>query len=63
MVNDLPEPAQRFFNFAIAPGTPLYTVAEIDMEGQFSLGSQEKPNYHLCKHTRFLQYRMVLSGA
>lgn len=45
MVADLPEPARRFFNFAIAPGTPLYTVAEIDMGGQFSLGSQEKPGY------------------
>lgn len=45
MVVGLPDPAQRFFNFTIAPGTPLYTVAEIDMEGFFSLGTQEKPNY------------------
>ena len=45
MVADLPEPARRFFNFAIAPGTALYTVAEIEMGGQFSLGSQEEPNY------------------
>ncbi len=27
MVADLPEPARRFFTFAIAEGTPLYTVA------------------------------------
>jgi len=45
MVADLPEPAQRYFNFTIASGTPLYTVAEIDMGGQFSLGSKEEPNY------------------
>lgn len=45
MVADLPEPARRFLNFAIAPGTPLWTVAEIDMGGQFSLGSRENPNY------------------
>jgi hypothetical protein len=45
MVTDLPEPAQRFFNFAISPGTPLLAVAEIDMGGQFSLGSRENPNY------------------
>lgn len=45
MVADLPEPARRFFNFTIASGTPLYAVAEIDMGGQFSLGSQEEPNY------------------
>ncbi len=45
MVIDLPEPARRFFNFTIKPGTPLLTVAEIDMGGQFSLGSQKSPNY------------------
>ncbi len=45
MVVDLPEAARRFFNFAIASGTPLFTVAEIDMAGQFSLGSRDKPNY------------------
>ena len=45
MVADLPEPARRFFAFAIKPGTPLLTVAEIDMTGRFSLGSKDKPAY------------------
>lgn len=45
MVADLPEPARRFFNFAITPGTPLLTVAEIDMSGRFSLGTRQAPNY------------------
>lgn len=54
MVADLPEPARRFFNFAIASGTPLYTVAEIDMGGQFSLGSQEEPNYQLMQAHQIL---------
>lgn len=45
MVADLPEPAQRFFNFAIVPGTPLLTVAEIDMGGEFSMGTRDNPNY------------------
>jgi hypothetical protein len=45
MVADLPEPARRFFNFAIRPGTPLLTVAEIDMGGEFSLGTRDNPNY------------------
>lgn len=45
MVAELPDPARRFFNFAIKPGTPLLTVAEIDMGGEFSLGSRTKPNY------------------
>lgn len=54
MVADLPEPARRFFNFAIAAGTPLYTVAEIDMGGQFSLGSQEEPDYQLMQAHQIL---------
>lgn len=45
MVADLPEPAQRFFNFAIVSGTPLLTVAEIDMGGEFSLGTRDNPSY------------------
>lgn len=45
MVSELPAPAQRFFRFAIAPGTPLYTVAEISMQGEFSLGNKTEPNY------------------
>ncbi len=45
IVANLPEPAQRFFNFTISSGTPLYTVAEIEMGGRFSLGSQEEPEY------------------
>lgn len=45
MVSDFPEPVQRFFNFVIAHDTPLLSVAKIDMDGLFSLGSREKPNY------------------
>ena len=45
MVAALPEPARRFFKFAIAPGTRLHTVAEITMEGEFSLGNKSKPDY------------------
>jgi hypothetical protein len=45
MVADLPEPAQRYFAFTIAEGKPLYTVAQIEMQGQFSLGTQDAPNY------------------
>jgi hypothetical protein len=32
-VADLPEPARRYFAFAIAPDTPLWTVTEISMTG------------------------------
>lgn len=45
MVANLPEPARRYFRFAIQPGTPLLPVAEIDMTGQFSLGTKDDPRY------------------
>lgn len=45
MVADLPEAARRYFAFSIAEGTPLYTVARIEMEGRFSLGTKDDPNY------------------
>ena len=45
LIAGLPQPVQRFFRYAIAPGTPLYPVAEITMNGDFSLGSKEKPDY------------------
>ncbi len=45
MLDGLPDPAQRFFRFAIEPGAALHTVAEISMQGEFSLGSKAAPNY------------------
>lgn len=45
MIAGLPAPAQRFFRFAIKPGTPLHTVAEISMKGEFGLGNQAEPRY------------------
>lgn len=45
MIAGLPDPAQRFFRFAIKPGTPIYTVAEVSMQGEFSLGNKMEPNY------------------
>lgn len=55
MVSDLPEIAQRYFNHAIAVGTPLATTVELQMVGEFRLG--EKDNYK-----RFdMQARQILS--
>lgn len=45
LLNDLPEPAQRYFRFTIQPGTPLHTVAKIRMRGQFGLGNKSAPGY------------------
>jgi hypothetical protein len=45
LVAGLPEPARRFFRFAIVPGARLTTVAEIRMEGELSLRSKQDPRY------------------
>lgn len=68
MVADLPEPAQRYFNYAITPGTPLLPVVEIDMGGQFSLGSRDEPKYKTMRAQQILAaphgfvWRMRLLG-
>lgn len=54
MVADLPEPARRFFTFAIAEGTPLNTVARIEMQGRFSLGNKASPEYMQMRATQVL---------
>lgn len=54
MVAGLPEPARRFFTFAIAEGTPLRTVARIEMEGRFGMGDKAAPNYQPMRATQVL---------
>ena len=54
MTADLPEPARRFFRFAIKVGTPLLPVAEIQMAGQFSLGNKDDPNYMRMRASQVL---------
>lgn len=44
-VDALPEPARRFFRFAIAPGAPLARVAQIEMGGEIGLGTRDAPGY------------------
>jgi len=53
MVADLPEAVQRYFNFMIAPGAPLKTIARIEMRGQFGLGNAEQHNYYPFTATQF----------
>jgi hypothetical protein len=45
MVADLPEPVRRYFLYAIAPGTPLRSCAEIEMAGELGLGTKAAPGY------------------
>jgi hypothetical protein len=55
MTAGLPEPAQRYFNFTIARGTPLYTALEIDMTGEIGLGTKDAPGY------RGMEARQILA--
>lgn len=54
MVAGLPEPARRYFSYAILPGAPLLPVAEIEMTGQFSLGTKDDPRYQPMEASQIL---------
>ncbi|MCA9876579.1 MAG: hypothetical protein KC442_02315, partial [Thermomicrobiales bacterium] len=54
LVAGLPDPARRYFEFAIAPGTPLLTVAELTMKGLFSLGDRAAPRYQAMEARQIL---------
>lgn len=54
MVANLPEPARRYFGFTILPGTALHPVVEVNMRGQFSLGTQDAPGYRPMKARQIL---------
>lgn len=45
MVANLPEPARRYFNYTISPGTFLQSIVEIEMTGELGLGTKGKPDY------------------
>jgi hypothetical protein len=45
MVAGVPEPARRFFLFAIAPGATLHAAVELETAGELSLGNKQAPNY------------------
>ncbi|MEL7153459.1 MAG: DUF6544 family protein [Pseudomonadota bacterium] len=45
MVEDLPTAARRYFRYAIDEGTPLWTVAKIEMSGQIGMGQRGDPRY------------------
>lgn len=56
LVAGLPEPARRYFGYVIRPGTRLWTVGEIEMGGEFSLGTRARPGY------RPMQARQILAA-
>lgn len=57
MVADLPDPARRYFLYAIAPGARLSDRVELKMSGQISLGTRAKPDYMP------MRARQILAGA
>nr|WP_136249757.1 DUF6544 family protein [Ningiella ruwaisensis] len=54
LIEDLPEPAQRFFKYAIAEGTPLHNYTEVSMTGQLALGTKKPLKYSDMKATQIL---------
>jgi hypothetical protein len=54
MIEGLPEPAQRYFTYAIAPGTPVRTVVELTMQGEIGLGDREASNYQSMRAREIL---------
>jgi hypothetical protein len=54
LVQGLPEPAQRYFNFSISPGSPLVPAVEIEMHGELGLGSIDEPKYKPMKARQIL---------
>ncbi|MGP1353873.1 MAG: DUF6544 family protein [Parasphingopyxis sp.] len=55
MTDSLPEAAQRYFAFTIAPGATLAPVVALEMHGQIGLGDKAKPNY------RHFQARQIIA--
>jgi hypothetical protein len=56
LVSGLPDPARRYFLFAIAPGTRLSRAAELEITGELSLGTRQQPDYMP------MQARQILAG-
>lgn len=54
MVAGLPEAARRYFQYTIAPGTPLHTVSEIRMGGEIGLGDRQAPAYQPMRARQIL---------
>lgn len=54
MIADLPEPAQRYFTFSIAPGTPLRTIATLRMTGEIGQGTKGKHSYQAMQADQIL---------
>ncbi len=62
LVVNLPEPAKRYFNFTILPGTQLTRVAEIEMGGEIGMGTKQHPTIKPCGRIKFSHRPLALFG-
>lgn len=53
MVAGLPEPARRFFTYAILEGTPLLKVEILEIKGSFLSGPRLCPSTKRCPRPKF----------
>lgn len=56
MLRGLPEPARRFFAFAITEGTLLFPVVTLEMTGSFAMGRKDAP------HEKPMRARQILAA-
>jgi len=54
MVAGLPDPARRYFEYMIAPGTPIRTVVQIEMTGELGRGTKAVHSYQPMSATQIL---------
>jgi len=54
MLESLPGPARRYFEYTILPGAPLKRSAEIKMSGRLGLGPKEAPDYMQMSATQIM---------
>ena len=45
LTEGLPEPARRYFEFSISPGSPIVPAVELHMSGELGLGTLDDPKY------------------
>jgi len=56
IVQSLPEPARRYFEYTILPGTPLQPVTKLKMSGRLGLGPKDAPDYMPMSATQIMAF-------
>ena len=53
-LDNIADPARRYFEYTIAPGTPLKRMTEIKMSGRLGLGPKDAPDYMHMSATQIM---------